>query len=113
MSDRKSLSREDKEWVFRKATSGFERRFAQEISNGMSDADLENALKDCLGIFGGSCGPNQLCVTQQGSCLKIWGSWEIHNHVTKTPLFSGKSTLAMARLAYGITDPTDNQMQLF
>lgn len=113
MAERKLLSQEDKEWVFRRATAGFEQRYSNKISKGMSDAELEQVLKASLGIFGGSGGPDQLSVTRQGSGLKIWGSWEVHNHVTATPLFAGKSTVAMARLVYGIIDPTGPQLQLF
>jgi hypothetical protein len=49
----------------------------------------------------------------QGSGLKIWGGWEVINHVTAKPLFSGTRSIAMAREVYGIADPTDGQMDLF
>ncbi|NOX73861.1 MAG: hypothetical protein GXP03_09655, partial [Alphaproteobacteria bacterium] len=66
----------------------------------MSDDDLAQALQTTLGIFGGSGGPNQLSITYQGSGLKIWASWHVHNHVAEKPLFAGKATIAMARLVY-------------
>lgn len=48
----------------------------------------------------------------QGAGLKIWISWEVHNHVTMKPTLAGESTIAMARLIYGLKDPADRQMLL-
>lgn len=65
-----------------------------------------------FGIFGGSCGPDQLSVTYKASGLTIWGGWHITNHVTQAPLFKDQQTLDMARYLYGITDPDDPQLSL-
>ena len=108
-----SLTRAEAEEVFRIATTGFQKRFAAEILAGMTDKALETALKQTLGIFGGSCGPDRLDVIHQGSGLKIWGSRKVINHVTTKPLFSGVGTIAMAREVYAIADPSDGQMALF
>lgn len=110
--NRRALTRADKEAVFSKATSALPKWFASQIALGMTDTELESALKLILGMFGGSCGPDRLCITFQGSGLKIWGSWHIQNHVTEKPLFAGKATIAMARHVYGIADPSDHQLQL-
>jgi len=107
------LTPDEKAQAFRQATSGFERYFAEQISRGMSDAELAAALKQSLGIFGGSCGPGELAISFQGAGLKIWASHEIHNHVTTKPVFQGIATVHMAREIYRIPDPTDAQMPLF
>jgi hypothetical protein len=113
VTESRPLTRAEAEEVFRIATTGFQKRFAAEIFAGMTDKVLEAALKQTLGIFGGSCGPARLDVIYQGSGLKIWGSWEVINHITAIPLFSGAGTIAMAREVYGITDPSESQMTLF
>jgi hypothetical protein len=107
------LTQEDKELAFRKATTSFPKRYADQITAGMSDEDLLKALQATLGIFGGSGGPKQLSISYQGSGLKIWASWHVHNHVAENPLLSGKATIAMAREVFGIADPEDGQMRLF
>jgi len=107
------LSEADKKTVFRKATAGFQRRYASQIETGMSDSDLEAALKSDLGIFGGSGGPDQLSIAYSGTDLRIWGSWTTVNSVRDKPLFSGRQTIAMARQVYAIADPDDEQMKLF
>lgn len=76
----------------------------------MTDEELAEALAFELGIFGGSEGPNALSLTFQGAGLKIWISWETHNHVTMKPTFEGKSAIAMARLVYSIKNPADRQL---
>jgi len=111
--DHLPLTRADREWVFRKATSGLSYHYSKEIAAGMTDAELENKLVLVLGIFGGSCGPDRPCVTYKGSGLNTWGSWGVHNHVVEKPLFSGKETIAMARYIYDIADPEDDQISLF
>ena len=111
-SDR-PLTQADKEMIFRKATASFPLKFKAEIENGMSDANLEAALKCVLGIFGGSGGPDQPSIAYSGSGLRIWGSWHQVNTVLDKPLFSGKQTIAMARMVYAIADPDNAQMRLF
>lgn len=106
------LTQEERELAFRKATASFPKRYVKQIMAGMSDTELAEALEAVLGIFGCSCGPDQLTITHQGSGLKIWASWHIQNHVTEPPLFAGKATIAMAREVYGIADPENGQMRL-
>jgi len=112
MSGSTPFTAQEREKAFRAATSGFAKRYADEIADGMSDKALECALAASLGIFGGSGGPGQLHITFQGSGLKIWASQEIHNHVTAKPIFEGKGTMMMAREVYAIADPADMQLPL-
>lgn len=109
----RELTRDDKQDVFRRATSGFKRQYFTQFGAGMTDQELEAALKQSLGIFAGSCGPNQLSVTYQGAGLKIWGSWDIINPYQLKPLFSGLRTIKMAREVYNIQDSDDVQLALF
>ena len=108
----KELSCEDRELIFRIATRSLVHRFGDQFADGMSDGDLWKALQDSLGIFGGSGGPDQPSVTYQGRMLKIWGGWDVMNHVTTKPLFSGQATVDMAREVYGIADPDNDQLNL-
>ena len=107
------LTNLEKVEVFKLATRSFPRRNAEAIKRGMTDTELENALKINLGIFGGSGGPDCLSVTYQGAGLKIWGGWQTVNHVTEKPLNSGRHTVAVAREVYGISDPSEKQGNLF
>ena len=106
------LTNAEKLVVFKLATQSFPKRYAEAIKVGMTDEELESALKQYLGIFGGSGGPNRLSVAFQGSGLKIWGGWHTINHVTEKPLFFGKKAIDMAREVYSITDREDRQYQL-
>lgn len=109
------LTEADKRKGFMRATGGFsgaKARWAERAARGMTDTELAEALYKEIGIFGGSCGPGELWLTYQGAGLKIWISWEVHNHVTTKPTFDGKSTIAMARLVYGIKDPFERQLSL-
>ena len=107
------LSEADKREVFRLATRSFTEQFARKTKNGMTDTELEQALKDHLGIFGGSGGPDRLSVTHQGAGLKIWGGWHTVNHVKEKPLYSGRHAVAFVREVYGISDPSEKQGNLF
>ncbi len=107
-----NLSRHDKCEVFRLATRGFASRYQNRFAEGMDDNELENALKNSLGIFGGSGSPNRLSITYQSAGLKIWGGWNIVNHVIEKPLFQGNATIAMAREVYSITNPQSEQLSL-
>lgn len=110
------LTEADRRAGFLRATGGFSKaaeRWAERAARGLADDELAEALAYELGIFGGSCGPGDLWLTFQGAGLKIWISWESHNHVTMRPTFAGKSTIAMARQVYGIRDPVDRQFDLF
>lgn len=110
------LTEADKLEGFIRATGGFSRaneRWVERAVSGLTDKELAEVLARELGILGGSGGPNRLSLTFQGTGLKIWISWETHNHVTMKPTFEGKTTIAMARLVYGIKDPADKQLALF
>ena len=109
----KPLSEADKELIFRTATGALPRRYADAIRSGMTDKALESALKDILGVFGGSAGPGKLYIAHMGAGLRIWGGWHIVNHVQEPPLFAGPATIAMARIVYGVADPNDPQLPLF
>lgn len=109
------LTEADKREGFLRATasmSGAKQRWAERAARGLSDAELAEELAFELGILGGSCGPGMLAITYQGAGLKIWISRELHNHVTMTPTFEGKATIAMAREIYGIKNPADRQLSL-
>ena len=106
------LTEVEKREVFRLATQSFPKRFAREIENGMTNGELEQALNDYFGIFGGSGGPDRLSVTYQGAGLKIWGGWHTVNHVKEKPLYSGKQAVAIARELNQIRDPTNMQGSL-
>lgn len=113
MREQRPLSQADKEEVFRISTRALPKWYADEVAKGMTDAALTSALEHVLGIFGGSCGPGRLDVAHQAAGLKIWGGWHLENHHTEKPLYSGTTTLAMARHIYGIRDPDEEQMALF
>lgn len=101
---------------FGKATCGVAgavNRWKERAAKGMSDAELAAALAYEIGIFGGSGGPDGLCLTYQAAGLKIWISWEIQNTHEQSPIFQGAGTVAMARIVYGIRDPADKQLALF
>ena len=111
-TSRTPLSAADRELIFRQATRSFERQYRECFAKGMADGELRHALEQSLGIFGGSSGPGMPSVTVMGSGLRIWGGWDHVNHVTDRPLFSGRSTMAMARTIYAIVDPHDDQLSL-
>ena len=109
----KPLSQNDRTEVYRLATRSLVHHYGDQFTEGMTDIELETAMKSSLGIFGGSGGPNQLSVSYQGAGLKIWGGWHTVNHLIQVPLFSGNQTIATAREIYNISDPNNNQMNLF
>lgn len=106
------LTHEDKVAAFKAATRSLINWYGNELAEGVTDARLEELLKQALGIFGGSGGPDQISLTFQGAGLKIWASWGSHNQVTDKPVFQGKATVKMAREVYGIPDPANSQMRL-
>lgn len=107
--DHSPLTHAEREVAFRQATRCLIAWHGDELKQGVSDDRLAELLKRALGIFGGSCGPNRLHVSHQGSGLKIWASREIHNHCQMAPTFQGAQTVNMAREVYGITDPNSPQ----
>lgn len=115
-SFKKSITQADRVTGFIKATcsmAGGSARWSARAATGLSDAQLAEALRMELGILGGSCEPDALSITYQGSGLKIWISWEIDSPPGTKPVFEGKATMAMARLVYGIKDPVDVQYVMF
>lgn len=106
------LSHDEKVAAFKAATRSLIHWYGDELAAGVTDARLEELLKQALGIFGGSSGPDRLSLTFQGAGLKIWASRGGHNHVTDKPVFQGKATVKMAREVYGIPDPANSQMRL-
>lgn len=110
--DHSPLTHAEREVAFRQATRCLIAWHGDELKQGVSDDRLAELLKRALGIFGGSCGPNWLHVSHQGSGLKIWASREIHNHYELKPVFQGAQTVKMAREVYGIVDPREDQMTL-
>ena len=107
------LNRNDRIEVYRIATRSLVHHYGDQFTGGMTEIELETALKSSLGIFGGSGGPDRLSVSYQGAGLKIWGGWHIVNHVEDAPIFSGRETIAMAREIYKIPNPNNKQMDLF
>lgn len=107
------LSEAERETIFRIATSGFPDRYADAIRAGMNDEALSDALEAVLGIYGGSGGADRPSVEFTGAGLRIWGGRHFVAHMRDKPLFSGKSTIAMARLTYGVRNPDNPQMELF
>lgn len=103
----------DKVAAFKAVTPRFYYDNQHRFEEGMSDAEIELALKDQFGDFGSRGGPGQLHITQQAAGLKIWISWHIHNHVREEPVLAGTGTIAMAREVYGINNSDDGQMVLF
>jgi hypothetical protein len=101
---------------FRKATSGTAgaaARWQERAAKGMSNDELAKALAYEIGSFGGSGGPDSLCLTYQAAGLKILIGWEIGNTREQPPTIQGQATVAMARELYGIKDPADKQLALF
>jgi hypothetical protein len=109
----RELTKADKHDCFRKATRNLPVRYASAIVAGMTDQQLEEALEEVLGIFGGSSAPGERSVAFTGAGLRIWGGWHIVNTVTEKPLFAGRATIAMARQVHGVIDPNKKQIDLF
>ena len=106
------LTHDEKVAAFKAATRSLINRYGEELAEGVTDARLEELLKQALGIFGGSGGPDQISLAFQGAGLKVWASWETVNNVTDKPIFQGKATVKMAREVYNIPDPANSQMRL-
>ena len=112
----KDLTEEDKREAFLRATRGYSGsndRWELRARTGMTDEELAEALKTEIGIYGGSCGPNEMAICFQASGLKIWASWRGYpNPYDDSPIFAGAATIRMAREVYGIENPEDGQMRL-
>ena len=109
----RELTEADKIEIFKLATRGLQKRYAEQIRSGMTDGELDAALASVLGIFGGSGGPDRFSISHAGNGLRIWGGCHVVNHVQEKPLFEGKRTIAKAREVYVIPDPENDQMSLF
>ncbi|MBZ9944506.1 hypothetical protein LB533_25765 [Mesorhizobium sp. BR1-1-13] len=110
------LTEADRIAGFRRATcsmAGARERWRERARTGLSNQEPAEALAYELGIFGGCGGPDCLSLTYKGAGLKIWISWETHNSYQMKPTFSGGTTIAMARLIYGVKDPYEVQLALF
>ena len=88
-----SLSQEDRIEIFQIATRSLVYWHKEKFKDGMSDKELENALRQSLGIFGGSGGPHRLSVTFQGSGLKIWGVGMLSIMSVRLPYFKARQPL--------------------
>ena len=109
----RAFTEADKTEVFRIATRRLASVCGDRLTRGMTDAELEQALKLVLGAFGGCGGPNTYSVTYAAAGLRIWGGWHVVNHVQEKPLFAGQTTIAKAREVYGVPDPDNDQFSLF
>jgi len=113
----KNLTEEDKKNAFITAVTSYQNadnRWQERNRSGLTDAQLEEALRYELGIYGGCSGHNNRpAVEYQGSGLKIWASWGHFNSCIDQPIFEGRSTLKMAREVYQISNPDDTQLSLF
>ncbi len=109
----KPVTLKDKVAALKAVTPRFFRDNQHRFEEGMSDVEIEHALKDQFGDFGSRGGPDQLHITQQAAGLKVWISWHIHNHIKEEPALVGTGTIAMAREVYGIINSDDGQMVLF
>lgn len=109
----KPVTPKDKVAAFTAVTPRFFRDYQHMFEGGMSDAEIESALKNQFGDFGSRGAADQLYITYQSSGLKLWVSWHIHNYVQEEPTLFGIRTIAMAREIYGITNPDDVQMAFF
>ena len=98
--------------IFRLATSSLVHWYGDRLAVGMTDAELEEALRTVLGIFGGSGRPGGPCVSYTGHGLRIWGGRRTINHVLEEPIVMGSATIAMAREIYAIPDPQEPQQRL-
>ncbi len=106
------LTQQERIEAFKLATKGLVNRYGSHFDQGMSDSELNAALEQVLGIFGGSGGPDRLSVSFKGAGLRIWAGRQSINHVEEKPLFSSTTTMAMAREVYGIANPEHEQMTL-
>jgi len=70
-----AADRDEKLWAFLKVTGGLE-RWKERARTGLTDAQLEEALREKLGICGGSGGPCEPSISFQGAGLKICRSWD-------------------------------------
>lgn len=113
---KKPLTHHDKEAAFEAATcsySGAKARWVERAKTGLTDEELEEALKYELGIAGGSSGCSaRPAIHYQGAGLRIWADWDWPNSCIDKPILAGKRTIEMARYVFGIREPNEKQMEL-
>ncbi|PCJ97312.1 MAG: hypothetical protein COA45_10275 [Zetaproteobacteria bacterium] len=113
----KDLTKYDKKNAFIAAVTSFQNadiRWQERNRSGLTDNQLEEALRYELGIAGGcTANNNRPAVSYQGSGLKIWVSWDYPNPCIDAPIFERNSTMKMARAVYKISNPDDTQLSLF
>lgn len=112
----KVLTEEEKRSAFLSAVSSYQGskdRWAKRIESGLDDDALAKVLKYELGHFGGSGGRDSLNIAYQGDGLKIWAGAYSLNPCIDAPILEGTQTIKMARVVFGIIDPTTQQMDLF
>ncbi len=114
---KKSLTQNDIREAFIHATtntSGARDRWKERAQTGLTEAQLTEALRYELGIWGGSSS-TETCpdVQFQSAGFKIWASWESMNYYNVPPVLQGQQTINMARTVFGIKDPSDKQISLF
>ncbi|GJL94926.1 MAG: hypothetical protein DHS20C05_13310 [Hyphococcus sp.] len=117
METQKPLTETDKRNAFLAAVGSYQRsneRWLERQQTGLTDKQLEDALKYELGIFGGSSArDNCPSITYQGAGLKIWAGWRTVNHCLEKPIFEGRQTIALARELFAIPNPDDDQLSMF
>ena len=108
----KPLTEEDKKAAFLRTVhnmSGSHVRWRQRAKTGLTDCELEEALRYEFGIAGGgSCGIDGLFLDYQRSGLKIWAAYYYSSVFKHTPIFQGAKTIEAARVYLGITDPNSS-----
>lgn len=109
----RKLSHTDCLAAFHSCTRNLVKLYGDAIARGMSDSELTNALERVIGIMGGSSArANCPSVAYAGAGLRIWADWDWADMRHK-PIFEGDRTLAIAREVYGITDPSNPQLDQF
>jgi hypothetical protein len=101
-------------WLATTHTEGAEARWRKRAKNGMTNAELAEALEEELGEGGGATGmPACPSVCFTGVGLKIWVAWGITTGQGK-PALKGAATVRLARRMYGIPYPSkQTQGELF
>lgn len=114
--EKRLLSQRDIMDALKRATTSFEgaeERWQRRAKDGLTDEELEEALRYEIGIAGGSSAKDILSVEYQRSGLKIWAAWEGTNAYRDCPVLEGRRTMLLAREVYGIADPSDEQLTMF
>lgn len=115
-ADFPALTEENRKEAFLRSVmnmEGAKMRWQERAKTGLTDSELEKALRYELGTAGGSGGSDILNISYQGSGLKIWAGWRYILTSYDVPIFEGKSTIAMARKTFNIANPNDKQISLF